>query len=161
MWRPLRSGADEFAPRRWVLRCSSLRRQLQCCVRHHVGNDAGFGVVMTNVSKACKKLRSQLDQFGWRLLIEVAPDREGQPDVVHDRCAREQRSTPERDAQATANGIVEMLAGLQLDLGGEPRSDAQRKPLVGAVIAASWTGRLEPSDLGRSIRHPVRRDVIR
>ena len=115
---------------------------------------------MSDMSQASEELRSRLDQFGWRLLIEEAPDREGKLDVVHDGRTGEQRGAPERNSEAAANGVVEMFAPLQLDLRSKPSGDAKREPLVGAVIAASWPRRLEPGDLRWAIRHPVRWDVI-
>ena len=154
------SGADERPPVGGIGRDDLGRCHAQRGVGRQVGDRASLRVVVADVSEPFEHLGSQLDQFGRRVRIVEPPDREGDGEVVDDRSPREHRGTPQRHAEASADGVVGVLARLQLQLRSKAVGDAQREPLVGPLIAEPRRIGLEAIDLARTVRSPRSGHVV-
>jgi hypothetical protein len=154
------SGADELAPKAHVVAVDLCRCEAKRRFRHHVSDDAGLGVVMTDMAQPSKQWPTELDEIGRRHLVKKTPHFERHLQVVDHRCTREQRCAAERDPKAALNRVLDVLAFLQVERWRELPSDSQRESLVRAGVAAAGTLRLEAGDLSGPVRHPIVRYMV-
>lgn len=109
---------------------------------------------MTEIAKASKCVRPDLDELCWRIRVEPAPDGERNREVMNNRRPAHHRSPPKRNTDTAVDGVIDVLARLRADAGAQSLRDREDKTLVWPRIAQRWTYRLQSFDFRWPICRP-------